>query len=72
VVSRNVSVLGERTLFTCGSADFSLRAALSLPQRENMAWLVTGRDILLHVGLATLAGHGVFCLRRGHCHRKSK
>ena len=37
-----------------------------------MADLVTGSDILLHVGLAALAGRSEFRLRRGHRNRKHK
>jgi len=72
VVSRNVSVLGKRTLFARRATDFSLRGAFSLREHEVMARLVTGRDTLLDVGLAALAGHGDFRLRRSHRNGKSK
>jgi hypothetical protein len=37
-----------------------------------MADLVTGSDILMHIGLAALAGRSEFRLRRGHRNDKRK
>jgi hypothetical protein len=56
-------MLGEGALLTRCTTYFFRSGALSLGQGKSVARLVTGRDTLLDVSLAALAGQRSFGLR---------